>query len=130
MKKRILVIAPHPDDEVLGAGGILAKSKKLGYKTKVLTICTNFTATHSKKKLENANAYASNDFDFKNAIDNLEATSNKVSEILAEAKEKEKVDDFLNLDGATEIIELDDEYSGFGCDLNDSSFKPLEHPHF
>tara|TARA_B100000780_G_C21095755_1_gene441911 strand:+ start:95 stop:778 length:684 start_codon:yes stop_codon:yes gene_type:complete len=53
MKKRILVIAPHPDDEVLGAGGILAKSKKLGYKTKVLTICTNFTATHSKKKLEN-----------------------------------------------------------------------------
>ena len=51
MKKRILVIAPHPDDEVLGAGGILAKSKELGYKTKVLTIGTNFAPPIDEKKL-------------------------------------------------------------------------------
>ena len=53
MKKKILVIAPHPDDEVLGAGGILAKSKDFGYKTKVLTIGTNFAPPIEKKKLEN-----------------------------------------------------------------------------
>ena len=54
MKKRILVIAPHPDDEVLGAGGILAKSKELGYKTKVLTIGTNFAPPIDEKKLTNS----------------------------------------------------------------------------
>ena len=48
---------PHPDDEVLGAGGILAKSKLLGYKTKVLTIGTNFVSPIIKKKLnDNLNA--------------------------------------------------------------------------
>ena len=53
-KKKILAIVPHPDDEVLGAGGILAKSKQLGYKTKVLTIGTNFVSPVIKKKLDDS----------------------------------------------------------------------------
>ena len=33
-----MIIAPHPDDETLGAGGMLAKFSELGYETFVLTI--------------------------------------------------------------------------------------------
>ena len=50
--KKLLVISPHPDDEVLGAGGILIKAKKNGFKTKVLTISTNFPEPIIKNRLE------------------------------------------------------------------------------
>ena len=38
MPKRILVIAPHPDDETLGAGGTIAKHAAKGDEVSVLTV--------------------------------------------------------------------------------------------
>lgn len=38
MKKRILVIAPHPDDETLGAGGTMAKHARQGDAVSVLFV--------------------------------------------------------------------------------------------
>lgn len=35
---KLLVIAPHPDDEILGVGGTIAKYAKLGYQVTVLTV--------------------------------------------------------------------------------------------
>ena len=34
----VLIIAPHPDDEVLGAGGFIKKSHEKGDKIVVLTV--------------------------------------------------------------------------------------------
>ena len=39
MTKKLLVISPHPDDEVLGAGGLIAKYNSKGYH---VTILDNF----------------------------------------------------------------------------------------
>jgi LmbE family N-acetylglucosaminyl deacetylase len=36
--RKLLVIAPHPDDEILGVGGTIAKYAKLGYEVTVLTV--------------------------------------------------------------------------------------------
>ena len=55
MKKTILVIAPHADDEILGCGGTIAKFTKLGHKIFVL-ILTNASLgapeLFSKKEIE------------------------------------------------------------------------------
>jgi len=38
MQKRILVVAPHPDDETLGAGGTIAKFVAQGHRVDVLVV--------------------------------------------------------------------------------------------
>jgi LmbE family N-acetylglucosaminyl deacetylase len=37
-KKNLLVIAPHPDDEILGAGGTMIKYVKNGFGVTVLIV--------------------------------------------------------------------------------------------
>lgn len=38
MSKRVLVVAPHPDDEAIGAGGLIAKHSHAGNEVTVLTV--------------------------------------------------------------------------------------------
>ena len=42
---RVCIVAPHPDDEILGCGGLMQRLDKLGYKI-VLFAVTNGTASH------------------------------------------------------------------------------------
>ena len=48
-KQRLLVIAPHPDDEVIGCGGLIKKIKDAGGKVYVLLLTVGDTADFSKK---------------------------------------------------------------------------------
>ena len=53
MSKRILVVAPHPDDEVLGCGGILKKYSDAGNKTFVLVVTRGTPKLYSDEKVKN-----------------------------------------------------------------------------
>ena len=52
MKKNIAAIFAHPDDEVLGCGGTLAKYSKLGNKVHILILSQGLTSRGSKSKKE------------------------------------------------------------------------------
>jgi len=49
MKKRILVVAPHPDDETLGAGGTIAKFVEGGGDVAVLVVSGHLPPLYSRK---------------------------------------------------------------------------------
>ena len=51
-KKRILVIAPHPDDETLGAGGTIAKLSSLGHEVSVLIVSGHLPPLYSRDAYE------------------------------------------------------------------------------
>ncbi len=51
-KKKILVIAPHPDDESIGCGGTILKYRKLGYEVNLAIFTKMPAGKFSKKKIE------------------------------------------------------------------------------
>ena len=50
--KKVLVVAAHPDDEVLGCGGTIRKFTKKGAKVKILFISDGETSRKIKMKKE------------------------------------------------------------------------------
>ena len=62
MKKKVLVISPHPDDEVIGVGGSMAKLISLGHEVYILTVSGHLPPLYKRrdydKSVEEAyNAY-------------------------------------------------------------------------
>jgi LmbE family N-acetylglucosaminyl deacetylase len=49
MKKRVMVIAAHPDDEVLGAGGVIARHSSSGDDVYVLILAEGLTSRDEKR---------------------------------------------------------------------------------
>ena len=51
--KKILVVAAHPDDEVLGCGGTLIKYQKKGFKIKIIFLSDGESSRKISKKTLN-----------------------------------------------------------------------------
>ena len=49
MKKRILIISPHPDDETLGVGGIISKYSSMGSEFFILTVSGHMPPLYSEE---------------------------------------------------------------------------------
>lgn len=52
MKNKTLVIAPHPDDELIGVGGTIAKRIRMGSDVAVLIVTKGFPPLHNPKLIE------------------------------------------------------------------------------
>ena len=81
MVKKILIIAPHPDDETLGCGGAILRHKMLGDEVHWL-IVTNYLKTHSRFKTrqkEIADVAKAYDFD---STSNLNIEPTKLDSIM------------------------------------------------
>ena len=52
MKKKILVVASHPDDEILGCGGTIAKLSKSGNIVKTIILTKGISSRFDSNKNE------------------------------------------------------------------------------
>ncbi|HJF27886.1 MAG TPA: PIG-L family deacetylase [Acinetobacter lwoffii] len=50
MRSRVCIIAPHPDDEILGCGGLIQRLDQAGYPVTIFAV-TNGTASHPDSSL-------------------------------------------------------------------------------
>ena len=55
-KKKVLIIAAHPDDELIGCGGTINKLLKNGSKIKILFLAEGVTARYSDKEINSPKA--------------------------------------------------------------------------
>lgn len=53
MIKKILILAPHPDDEVLGCGGLIRKNSEMGHKVYVLIATRGSSKRYSEERIAN-----------------------------------------------------------------------------
>jgi len=60
MNKNILILAPHPDDEVLGCGGTMKKYAESGSKVNVVILTRGTSKMYSDERIENVRKEAKN----------------------------------------------------------------------
>ena len=95
--KRILVVAPHPDDETLAAGGAIAKFSNLGHEVHVLTVCGHLPPLYRKEDYEETIVESKNAFNILGVASSefLEIPATTISEMPIH-KFNSKISDTIN----------------------------------
>jgi hypothetical protein len=79
--KKILIIAAHPDDEILGCGGLIKKNIKKKNKIRILFLAEGVTSRFLKSEIKNVNVTKKSEQRNNNAILALNSLGVKKSEI-------------------------------------------------
>ncbi len=58
--KNILIVAPHPDDEVIGCGGFIKKYTEQGWQVYVLVLTRGTPKLYTEERIENVRKEAKN----------------------------------------------------------------------
>jgi LmbE family N-acetylglucosaminyl deacetylase len=78
--ERILVLAAHPDDEVLGCGGMIAQARKSGAAVRIVFMAEGITARHDPQDFDRPDVIA--------AIEKRETNGLKALALLGVAREE------------------------------------------
>ena len=112
--KKILIIAAHPDDEILGCGGLIKKNIKQKNKIRILFLAEGETARYSKEEIKNPKIIKKSLQRNQHAILALQKLGVKKNDIFLSSNPCCRLDDFNQL----EIIKF--------IEKNIKVFKPNE----
>jgi LmbE family N-acetylglucosaminyl deacetylase len=96
--KKILIIAAHPDDEILGCGGLIKKNIKKKNKIRILFLAEGVTSRYPKNELKHSIVIKKSEIRNKNAILALNYLGVKKSEIFLSTNPCCRLDDFNQLE--------------------------------
>ena len=103
MKKKVLIVAAHPDDEVLGCGGIIAKYRAEGHAVRVIFLAEGVTSRYENDELSEDHVLIERDRRNSNAIKALKILSVDSSEIFTSVRNCCRFDQILQLELVKEI---------------------------
>ena len=96
--KKILIISAHPDDEILGCGGLIKKNIKKKNRIRILFLAEGVTSRYPKNELNNSIVIKKSEMRNKNAILALNSLGVKKSEIFLSTNKCCRLDDFNQLE--------------------------------
>jgi len=103
MNKNILVIAAHPDDEVLGCGGLIAKYRAENVDIRVVFLAEGVTSRYDVDEISEEYVLIERDRRNNNAIKALKILSVDPSEIFTSTRNCCRFDQILQLELVKEI---------------------------
>lgn len=103
MKDHVLIVAAHPDDEVLGCGGAIAKFRKNGDDVRVIFLAEGVTSRYQTDEIMAPHVQQKSKFRNENAIKALEILSVPSEQIFVEERPCCRLDQVPMLDLVKQI---------------------------
>lgn len=100
---RILVVAAHPDDEVLGCGGLIARERKRGVAVRVVFLAEGVTARHDPEDFDRPDVVAASQKRNENALVALGTLGVPESEIFVATRPCCRLDQVHQIDLVKQI---------------------------